>query len=190
MSDVNFLNAYNEVILDNFNAVLKQNLMFQTQLKFVEEKLKEIPELEKQVASIKEDRDSKLKELIELGNEKNTIQNQLDGIRGELNSKNSILENAVQSDNDKHRLQNALNTQAKQLEALNGRIQAFEDKSKEQDEYIKQLEEMLPNSKRKKLGLEVVEEQKSEAVKEVKKEEVKVLDNVTPLKVESSGGTF
>lgn len=190
MSDVNFLNAYNEVVLENFNAVLKQNFMFQTQLRFVEEKLKAITELEKQIVSIKEDRDNRNKELVEQGNQMSALRNELDGVRGELNSKNAILQNNVQSDNDKNRLQTALNTQAKQLETLNGRIEAFEATSKEQSEYIKQLEEMLPNSKRKKLGLEVVEEQKSEAVKEVKKEEVQVLDNVTPLKVESSGGTF
>jgi chromosome segregation ATPase len=190
MSDANFLNTYNEVVLDNFNAVLKQNLMFQTQLKIVESQLGNIPKLEKEVVDLKIQVENKQAEYTELLNQKNGIQNELNNARGELDSKNSILQNSVQSDNDKHRLQNALNTQAKELENLTSRVKSFEKNILEQAEYIKQLEEMLPNSKRKKLGLEVVEEQKSEAVKEVKKEEVKVLDNVTPLKVESSGGTF
>jgi hypothetical protein len=37
MSDANFINAYNEVILENLNAIMKQNFMFQTQIKFLEE---------------------------------------------------------------------------------------------------------------------------------------------------------
>ena len=46
MSDANFINAYNEVVLENFVAVLKQNFMFQTQIKFLEERVSLIPELE------------------------------------------------------------------------------------------------------------------------------------------------
>ena len=29
MSDANFINTYNEVILENLNAIMKQNFMFQ-----------------------------------------------------------------------------------------------------------------------------------------------------------------
>ena len=46
MSDANFINAYNEVILENLNAIMKQNFMFQTQIKFLDEKVKEIPILQ------------------------------------------------------------------------------------------------------------------------------------------------
>ena len=34
---VEFSNAYQEILLDNFNSVIKQNIMFQTQLKMAEE---------------------------------------------------------------------------------------------------------------------------------------------------------
>jgi len=34
---VEFSNAYQEILLDNFNSVIKQNMMFQTQLKMAEE---------------------------------------------------------------------------------------------------------------------------------------------------------
>jgi chromosome segregation ATPase len=34
---VEFSNTYQEILLDNFNSVIKQNLMFQTQLKMAEE---------------------------------------------------------------------------------------------------------------------------------------------------------
>jgi hypothetical protein len=45
------------------------------------------------------------------------------------------------------------------------------------EKYVKQLENMLPNSKKKKLGIEVEETVTPK------------LDNV-PLRVESAGGTF
>ena len=49
---------------------------------------------------------------------------------------------------------------------------------------------MLPNSKRKKLGLEIIESAKEE-VEEVKStEKVFVKENNVVLKVESAGGTF
>ena len=51
--DAKFLSTYNEVILDNFNAVLKQNFMFQTQIKFLEEKAKEVEKLQKQLDDLK-----------------------------------------------------------------------------------------------------------------------------------------
>ena len=34
---VEFSNAYQEILLDNFNSVIKQNMLFQTQLKMAEE---------------------------------------------------------------------------------------------------------------------------------------------------------
>ena len=50
--DGKFLSTYNEVILDNFNAVLKQNFMFQTQIKILEEQIKEKSGLETKLASL------------------------------------------------------------------------------------------------------------------------------------------
>ena len=34
---VEFSNAYQEILLDNFNSVIKQNMLFQTQLRMSEE---------------------------------------------------------------------------------------------------------------------------------------------------------
>ena len=46
MQDVKFLQKYNDVILENFSAVLKQNLLFQTQISFLEEDTKKISDYE------------------------------------------------------------------------------------------------------------------------------------------------
>ena len=179
MSDLNFINAYNEVVLENFTAVLKQNFMFQTQIKFLEERVSVIPGLQ------------------EKGNlydsvvaEKSELQNKISSLTSEVENKNTIIKNSSNSDADKHRLQTALNEQAKELEKLSNKITDVENVIANKNHYIKQLEEMLPNSKRKKLGLEVIESAKEE-VEEVKSiEKIVSKENNVVLKVESAGGTF
>jgi hypothetical protein len=179
MSDANFLNVYNEVVLENFTAVLKQNFMFQTQIKFLDEKVKEIPALQEKGNSY----DSVVRE-------KNELQNKIVSLTSEVENKDNIIKNSSNSDADKHRLQTALNEQAKELERLSNKVSDIEKDIADKNHYIKQLEDMLPNSKRKKLGLEIIESAKEE-VEEVKSiEKVSVKENNVVLKVESAGGTF
>jgi uncharacterized protein YjbK len=83
-----------------------------------------------------------------------------------------------------------LNEQAKELEKLSNKVTDVENDIADKNYYIKQLEDMLPNSKRKKLGLEIIESTKEE-IEEVKStEKVTVIENNVILKVESAGGTF
>ena len=195
--DGKFLSTYNEVILDNFNAVLKQNFLFQTQIKVLEEQVKEKSELETKLASLS----SENNDIVELRDE-------IDGLKDELNNKNLAIQNLNNTDSERHRLQTAVNNQMKEIEGLksqvgslqNGNdsevqlvktqkdseIKLLKDKEKEQLNYIAQLEEMLPNSKKKKLGIEIPEEQKPtiEESKTPAKEEINIL------KFASSGGTF
>jgi len=179
MSDANFLNVYNEVVLENFTAVLKQNFMFQTQIKFLDEKVKEIPALQEKGNSY----DSVVRE-------KNELQNKIVSLTTEVENKDNIIKNTTNSDVDKHRLQKALNEQAKELERLSKKVTDVENDISDKNYYIKQLEDMLSNSKRKKLGLEIIESAKEE-VEEVKSiEKVSVKENNGVLKVESAGGTF
>ena len=188
MSDVNFINAYNEVILDNLTAIMKQNFMFQTQMKFLEERVSKIPEMEQKLASVETDKNNKQEEYNRLLNDKNNLANEVSSLKQEVENKNSIIQNNVTSDNDKHRLQTAVNQQAGEIEKLKNRIESMEKEIDSQKEYTTQLEEMLPNSKKKKLGIEIPEEETPKV--EVKKEETAIISNVTPLKVESAGGTF
>ena len=195
--DGKFLSTYNEVILDNFNAVLKQNFMFQTQIKILEEQIKEKSELETKLASLSSEKN----DIVELRAE-------IDGLKAELDNKNLAIQNLNNTDSERHRLQTAVNNQMKEIEGLksqvgslqNGKdsevqsvknqkdseIRLLKDKEKEQLNYIAQLEEMLPNSKKKKLGIEIPEEQKPtiEESKTPAKEEINIL------KFASSGGTF
>ena len=179
MSDANFINAYNEVILDNLTAIMKQNFMFQTQMKFLEERVSTIPALEEK---------GRLYDFVV--NEKSELQNKISSLTSENENKDNIIKNSNNSDADKHRLQTALNEQAKELERLSNKVTNVEKDIADKNYYIKQLEDMLPNSKRKKLGLEIIESIKEE-VEEVKStEKVSVKEDNVILKVESAGGTF
>ena len=195
--DGKFLSTYNEVILDNFDAVLKQNFMFQTQIKILEEQIKEKSGLETKLASLSSENNN----IVELRAE-------IDGLKAELDNKNLAIQNLNNTDSERHRLQTAVNNQMKEIEGLKSQIGSLQngndsevqlvktqkdseikllkDKEKEQLNYIAQLEEMLPNSKKKKLGIEIPEEQKPtvEESKTPAKEEVNIL------KFASSGGTF
>ena len=178
MSDANFINAYNEVILDNLTAIMKQNFMFQTQMKFLEERVSTIPALEEK---------GKLYDFVV--NEKSELQNKISSLTSENENKDNIIKNSNNSDADKHRLQTALNEQAKELEKLSNKVTDVENDIADKNYYIKQLEDMLPNSKRKKLGLEI--EIPKEEIEEVKStEKVSVKEDNVILKVESAGGTF
>jgi uncharacterized phage infection (PIP) family protein YhgE len=205
MSDANFINAYNEVILENLNAIMKQNFMFQTQIKFLEQRVNEIPEMEKKLADFEKIKSSELEQLQNstgdfekklsekqndynrLVDEKNNLAGQVLSLKNEVEDKNRIIQNSVTSDNDKHRLQTAVNQQSGEIEKLKNRIESMEKEIDSHKKYNSQLEEMLPNSKKKKLGIEISEEDTPKV--EVKKEQT-VFNNVTPLTFESVGGTF
>ena len=191
--DAKFLNTYNEVILDNFNAVLKQNFLFQTQIKVLEEQVKEKIELETKLASLS----SENNDIVELRGE-------IDGLKDELNNKNLAIQNLNNTDSERHRLQTAVNNQMKEIEGLKSQVGSLQNgkdsevqsvksqkdseikllkvKEKEQLDYIAQLEEMLPNSKKKKLGIELPTTEKELTIP--------AKDEMNVLKFASNGGTF
>jgi seryl-tRNA synthetase len=173
--DGKFLDVYNEVILDNFNAVLKQNFMFQTQLKFAEEKAKEVGELEKKLAVLTSE-----------NSDANILREEIKTLKETVSQKDAIIQSSSNTDNERHRLQTAVNNQMKEIEGLKKTIGDLQQQQKDQQTYVTQLEEMLPNSKKKKLGIELPEEPKptKEEPITLNKED----DNI--LKFASTGGSF
>lgn len=165
ISDVNFLQKYNDIVLENFNAVLKQNLLFQTQISVLEEKVVKANDYE-QIKT----------EVSRLSSENNDLRN-------ELHHKNMTLENNISSDATRHRLQTALNNEMKERKK-------FEDLYTKNQEYIKQLEEMLPNSKRKKLGLEVEEVKQKQPLNEDSSTITSVAESSSSVIEELAGGNF
>jgi chromosome segregation ATPase len=172
MIDAKFLAFFNDVAQDNFVAVAKQNLLFQAQIRTLEEQIKIIPELQKKIEDLE----------VTKGEVKGLLQENND-LKNQLNQKNALIENTSKFDTDRHRLQTAVNTQSKEISALKKIVEELNQEVEKEKDYIKQLEEMLPNSKRKKLGLSVPEEKKKEDTEEVQNDD-KNLELVT------SGGSF
>ena len=135
MNDIKFLQHYNETAIDNFVAVVKQNILFQAQIAALSEENKRIPELLKEIDGFEEVK----KQLVTLSEANVNLANQ-------LNIKSQIAEKTSKVDTERFRLQTAVNNQMKEI---NGLKEALE----EQQEYITKLENMLPPSKKKKLGL-------------------------------------
>ena len=188
MDDKQFMNAYNEVILENMNSVLKQNLIFQTQLKFAEDKEKEIGELKEQLAKFQESEKNISESKSQTEQRVVDLQSEVNNLKHQLNAREEELKKNSNSDADKHRLQSAVNTQAKELEALKSQVTNLEsEKNKiveqynQQQDYIKQIEDMLPKTKKKQLGIT------EEITQENNQPENKIEDL---FKMASTGGTF
>ena len=163
MDDIKFLQFYNEIAQDNFISIAKQNLLFQTQIRVLDEQVKRIPELLEKIDGLEEVK----KEFTKVLEENNDLKNQ-------VNNKNNIIENNSKTDVERHRLQTDLNSEMRQNAQHRELIDSLKQTTEKQKEYIDQLEKMLPNSKRKKLGLPVIVEEKNEEV----------------LLVNQNGGTF
>jgi len=172
MNDIKFLEKYNESALDNFVAVVKQNILFQAQISYLSEQVAHTNELRKQIADFEPVKEA----LVKLKDENISLTN-------ELNNKITIIESANKSDAEKYRLQSALNEQSREIERLTNGLVALQEKEQEQIEYIAKLEEMLPKTAKKKLGIAqeqtIVEENGQE--ESVDNEQTKTL---------SSGGSF
>jgi SMC interacting uncharacterized protein involved in chromosome segregation len=173
MVDAKFLAFFNEVAQDNFVAVAKQNLVFQAQIRTLEEQNRVIPELLKKIEDLE----------VTKGEVKGLLQENND-LKNQLNQKNAVIENTTKVDTDRHRLQTAVNTQSKEISTLKKIVEELNEEIEKEKDYIKQLEEMLPNSKRKKLGLPLTEEKKKEDDPLETKDDEKNLELVT------SGGSF
>jgi hypothetical protein len=154
MNDIKFLEKYNESALDNFVAVVKQNILFQAQISYLSEQNAQMNELKMQIADFENVKEALVK-----------LRDENIGLTQELNNKITIIESANKSDAEKYRLQTSLNEQSREIERLKNVSVSLQEKEKEQTEYIAKLEEMLPKSAKKKLGLtqeQVVEENSQE----------------------------
>jgi chromosome segregation ATPase len=173
---VEFSNAYQEILLDNVTAIIKQNFIFQTQLKLAEKVSKEKEEIIKKAEELtfeyeKLKNNSKELEIYKSKAEQNkSAHEEKSRIQLALNEemkKNSSLKNDLQNVN-------------KENENLKKELSNLEsNKNKEVDElklYIQKLEELIPATKLKKLNSEKeVFEEKDETPK-IKNNLQKILD--------------
>jgi chromosome segregation ATPase len=160
---VEFSNTYQEILLDNFNSVIKQNLMFQTQLKMAEETQKnnksdeKITLLNGEYNVLKSDYDNALKKISDL----------------------EVRASVGQSLHDeKTRVQAALNDELKKAASLNTKIL---EQSKTIEDITKQLEKSNTEIEDLKRTLEKKESMPTEIetiLPKVKKTNSKVVNNI------------
>jgi len=126
---VEFANAYQEILLDNLVAIIKQNFVFQTQLKLAEDSGKATAEIQ-----------AKYNELIQA----------YEAVK-DLKTKVDVNASAHE---DKSRLQGALNDSMKQNTALQKQLEEKNTEIAGLNEYIEKLESIATPSKLKKLNPE------------------------------------
>ncbi len=126
---VEFSNAYQEILLDNLVAIIKQNFVFQTQLKLAENTGKATAEIQE-----------KYNELLQA----------YEAVK-DLKTKVDVNASAHE---DKSRLQGALNDSMKQNTTLQKQLEEKNTEIAGLNEYIEKLESIATPSKLKKLNPE------------------------------------
>jgi len=168
---VEFSNAYQEILLDNLVAVIKQNFVFQTQLKLSERIGKDKEEFEKKYNELKVNYDKTLNDLKQFDLYKNKA------------------EQNTSAHEEKSRIQSALNDEMKKTTSLKNDLQKVinekEVLNKELNDlklYLEKVKELVPVSKLKKINLEekpqIVLEKKDDTPK-IKNNLQKILDGST-----------
>jgi hypothetical protein len=135
--NVEFSNAYQEILLDNLVSIIKQNFVFQTQLKLAEDTGKAKVEIEQ-----------KYNELAKTFEELKEFK-----MKAEVNAS---------AHEEKSRLQGALNDMMKKNTALQKDLDNKKTEITNLKEYVEKLENIATPSKLKKLNPEKVEEKKVE----------------------------
>jgi len=133
---VEFSNAYQEILLENLITIIKQNFMFQTQLKLTEDTGKQRAELE-----------AKYNEIV---GQWNSVQGRLE----EIESYKQRAENNTSAHQEKTRIQTALNDEMKKTGRLKVELEEKEGEISKLKDYISKLEEIAPMAKLKKINPE------------------------------------
>jgi chromosome segregation ATPase len=188
---VEFSNAYQEILLDNFNSIIKQNLMFQTQLKMAEEAQKNNKSDEKinllsgEYDVLKSDHESALKKISDLevrANVGQSLHDEKTRIQAALNDelrKSSILNEKILEQSktiDEQTLK--INEQSKTIEEQTLKIS---QQSKTIEDTIKELEKSNAEIEDLKSTLEKKESMPTEIqtiLPKVKKTNSKVVNNI------------
>jgi len=137
---VEFSNAYQEILLDNLMSVIKQNFVFQTQLKLTEDS-----------GRVKEEIQTKYNDLLKVH----------EVLKGQLSEAQNVKLKADMSASvheEKSRLQSALNDMMKKKVVLEKEVEEKNSEIQNLKEYITKLEGIAPQSKLKKINPEAVTE--------------------------------
>ena len=156
--DVNYVTAYQEVLLENLDAILKQNFQFQTRLKLYEMDSNKQAELQAKFNELSANYQEAVNKLDEFKNSSQVYKVQAE-------SSDAIVQ-------EKNRIQSALNDAMREITVLNQSIQT-------KDREISNLKDIIAKPKEE-------EKPKKVAVKKVedKPEETKI-ENLAKPKIDS-----
>jgi predicted RNase H-like nuclease (RuvC/YqgF family) len=147
--NADFSNTYQEVLLDNLMVIIKQNFMFQTQLKMAENVGNKNTELQSQIQKLYEENIS------------------LSERAKEADSYKSRAETNTSAHEEKNRIQIALNGEMKKTAALQKELDNLKEELDTLKSYVKNLEEIAPVTKLKKINPSIKSERKVETVETV-----------------------
>lgn len=159
-----FSNIYQEILLDNLISIIKQNFMFQTQLKMTEN-----------IGKQKEELQIKYDELVKKYSSIEPDLKMIEQYKVKANSNDS-------THAEKQRIQTALNTEMQKTIKLKKNLETKEAEIQQLKSYIEKLEEIAPATKLKKINL-----QKN---KTVVTEVVEDFAPVSLFDLKADGGTF
>jgi predicted RNase H-like nuclease (RuvC/YqgF family) len=145
--NADFSNTYQEVLFDNLMVIIKQNFMFQTQLKLAENVGNKNAELQAQIQKI-------IEENISLSEKAK-----------EADSYKSRVETNVSAHEEKNRIQIALNAEMRKTATLQKELDDLKEELNILKSYVKNLEEIAPATKLKKINSSVKTESTSETAK-------------------------
>jgi len=188
---VEFSNTYQEILLDNFNSVIKQNLMFQTQLKMAEEAQKNNKSDEKinllngEYNVLKSDYDNALKKISDLEvrasvgqslhDEKTRVQAALnDELKKAASLNTKILEQSKTIDEQTLKINEQSKTIDEQTLKINEQSKTIEDITKQLEKSNTEIEDLKSTLEKK----ESMPTEIQTILPKVKKTNSKVVNNI------------
>jgi DNA repair ATPase RecN len=160
--NVEFLNAYQEVLLENLDVILKQNFMMQTRLKLLEKE-----------ANVRAEMQAKIDELTVKHQEALQQIGQSQHYKVQAESNDAIVQ-------EKTRIQSALNDVMQELGTTKNALEAREKEVEEMKSKISELEKLIPPAPKVVKKVTVKTEEKPVEISATETNKVRV----------EAGGTF
>ena len=160
--NVEFSNAYQEVLLENLDVILKQNFMMQTRLKLLEKE-----------ANVRAEMQAKIDELTVKHQEALQQIGQTQHYKTQAESNDAIVQ-------EKTRIQSALNDTMRELGNTKSALEAREKEIKEMNSIISELEKLIPSAPKVVKKVTVKTEEKPVEISATETNKVRV----------EAGGTF
>lgn len=134
-NDLNFLNNYTEVILENVTSIIKQNFVFQTQLKLAEIKIGQLDDAKK-VA------DELTVKNRELQTKVNELTNLTSSYKNVTDDKSRLQVSLNETSQAKNQLQTQFNDMQQELTRLRSQSAQFDDLKKENAKLLNKIEKL------------------------------------------------